>query len=122
MLNAAPFRWSGHDYRIQPIPQSDSVRIWEGLHAVSPHLLVMVPTEGDAAIEPFVDAVSVALWRMPVSDRPAVVSACLASVERRQALRWRPVWDRRVGRLLYDDVTINLFSQFKNGLRDGRIC
>ncbi len=110
MLDATPFRLSGHDYRIRPIPQSDRVRIWEGLRAVAPHLLVMVPAEGDAAVAPFVDAVSVALWRMPASDRPAVVSACFASVERRHTLRWRPIWDCKAMRLLYDDITLDLFS------------
>ncbi|MGI4940416.1 MAG: hypothetical protein ACRYHQ_07625 [Janthinobacterium lividum] len=111
MLDATPFRLHGHDYRVRPIPQDDSLRIWEALHAVSPHLLVMVPAESDAAMEPFVDAVSVALWRIPASARPAVVSACFASVERRHALRWRPIWDRATMRLLYDDITLNLFSQ-----------
>ncbi len=41
---------------------------------------------------------------------PVVVAACLANVERRTVLRWRPIWDRVAGRLLYDDITLDVFS------------
>lgn len=110
MLDAAPFRLLGHDYRIRGISQNDRVQIWEGLRTVAPHLLVLVPVEGDAAFEPFIIAMSAALLKMSGVDRPMVVSACLASIERRHVLRWRPVWDRKAGRLLYDDITLDLFT------------
>jgi len=110
MFDLQPFPLLGHAYRIRDIPEPDSAHIWQGLSAVAPHLLVMVPAEDDEAIQPFVDAVTAALWKMSEPDRPAVVSTCLANVERRGVLRWRPIWDRVAGRLLYDDITLNVFS------------
>ncbi len=114
MFDLQPFPLDGHAYRIRDIPERDGARIWAGLHAVAPHLLVMVPVEsedgGDAMIEPFVEAVRAALWKMREPDRPVVVAACLANVERRTVLRWRPIWDRVAGRLLYDDITLDVFS------------
>lgn len=114
MFDLQPFPLDGHAYRIRDIPERDSACIWAGLRAVSPHLLVMVPVEsddaGDAQIQPFVEAVRSALWKMREPDRLAVMATCLANVERRTVLRWHPIWDRVAGRLLYDDVTLDVFS------------
>ncbi len=115
MFDLQPFPLDGHAYRIRDIPEPDSARIWAGLHGVAPHLLVMVPVESDepddeAMIQPFVEAVRAALWKMRERDRAVVVATCLGNVERRTVLRWRPIRDRVTGRLLYDDITLDVFS------------
>jgi len=110
MLDLTPFRLLGHAYRIRSIPDADSRHIWSALNAAMPHLCVLVPVESDEAIKPFTEAVADALCSVPAPERAVLGSLALACVQRRRGMRWAPVWDRPTTRLLYEDISLEVFS------------
>lgn len=106
-----PFRLDGHTYRTRGVAPHDAMLICGMLRDVAPHLPVMVPADRTlGAGVAYLEALTAAIAKLPAVPHAWIGSECLASIDRRVGLRWRPIWDKPARKLLFRDISEALFG------------